>query len=430
MSASGIPIIYNMTEQLASLFTSEECKKVFDWIAAQEQTLIKTVEDWSLTNSGSKNLQGLDQMIQKVIDFAAPLNAEVDLIPLPDTEIMGADGQVAYFKNAPILRLQKRPQANRKLLFTGHLDTVFPTDSPFQTCRWLDDHILNGPGVADMKGGVLVMLSALMAFEQTAFADRFGWEVLLSPDEETGSLASGPVLMERAKTADMGLTYEPAMPDGTMAGERKGSGNYTLVVRGKSAHAGREFYKGRNAVVALSALIAQLSSLSGQKKGLTVNPAVITGGVAPNVVPDLAQCRFNVRLAKAEDQRWLESQLDQIIQKANEEDGISVVLHGGINRPPKEITRENQIMMDLIAACGDHLGMNITYQATGGCCEGNNLAAAGLPNVDTLGVVGGHIHSDQEYVDVTSFVPRIQLSTSILMAFAEGHFNEVIIKKD
>ncbi|WND01463.1 hydrolase [Temperatibacter marinus] len=417
-----------MDTTLTSFIKSEDCTNTLDWISKQHDLMVQTVQEWSLINSGSRNLSGLEKMTQIVADFARPLGADIDYISLEDTEVVNDRGEAIGFQNAPILRLRKRPKANRRLLLTGHLDTVFPVESDFQSPTWLNDSLLNGPGVADMKGGIIVMLMALMALEKSPFAERIGWEILLSPDEETGSLASAPVLMQRAKAADMGLTYEPAMPDGTMAGERKGSGNFTCVVFGKEAHAGRAFYEGRNAVVALGDLIGKLAALSGQREGLTVNPAVIQGGTAANVVPDLAQCKFNVRLERVEDQQWFETALENMIDTANKQDGITVKLYGGINRPPKVITAENQLMMDLIAACGAELGQSIQYIPTGGCCEGNNLAAAGLPNVDTLGVIGGYIHSDQEYVDVTSFVPRVQLSACIMMAFAEGYFNDVLRK--
>lgn len=419
-----------MSQSLSAFLHSKPCQEVLSWIALQEKSLIDTVQNWSHVNSGSRNLQGLATMIDHVRDFAQPLEATDQLIDLPPTAFVDEKGDPVDLENGKILQLIKRPDASKRLLLTGHLDTVFPVDSDFQACKWLSDTILNGPGVADMKGGVLVMLTALMALEKSPQANTVGWEVLLSPDEETGSLASGKVLTERAPTAHMGMTFEPAMPDGTLAGERKGSGNFTVVVRGKAAHAGREFYEGRNAVVALSQLMAKLSNLSGQREGLTVNPAVISGGVAANVVPDMAKCIFNVRLEKLADQDWLQEQLTALIDETNQIDGISAALFGGINRPPKEISPANQVMMDMMTLVGSELGISLTYKPTGGCCEGNNLAAAGLPNVDTLGVIGGLIHSDQEYVDVSSFVPRTQLAAATMMAFGAGYFDEVIALKE
>lgn len=418
-----------MTTKLSNTPFWENCKTALEKIDSRQDEMVETVINWSHINSGSRNLAGLATMEHLIVRAFEPLGAEMEFIQLADGELVNEAGEVEAVKNGRSIRIYKRPEANRRVLMTGHTDTVFALDHSFQKTTWLDDNTLNGPGVADMKGGILVILNALRAFEETELADGVGWEVLLSPDEETGSLASAPLLAERAKAADIGLTYEPALADGTLAGARKGSGNYTIVVNGKAAHAGREFHEGRNAVVALSKMIGELAALTDGKPGLTVNPAVINGGVAPNVVPDMAWCRFNVRLEEPEDAHWFETQVKQIVDRADAVDGFSVMLHGGINRPPKALSDANLKLMDAIKACGAELGVDINYVPTGGCCEGNNLAAAGLPNVDTLGVRGGMIHSADEFVLADSFSERAKLSALILMAFANGDFDAVLEAK-
>ncbi|WP_286828668.1 MULTISPECIES: hydrolase [Kordiimonas] len=418
-----------MTSLLKNLPSYDEARAALDRIDVRQQDMVDTVIKWSRVNSGSGNPEGLDAMEALILEAFAPLGAEVELIDLKDGEAVNAKGEVVTVKNGRSIRLFKRPQANRKVLMTGHTDTVFAKDHPFQEPVWLDDNTLNGPGVADMKGGIIVILNALKAFEETPLAESVGWEILLSPDEETGSLASAPILAERAKAADIGLTYEPALADGTLAGARKGSGNFTMVVRGKAAHAGREFHVGRNAVVHLSKIIADLSALTDGRPELTVNPAVISGGVAPNVVPDMAWCRFNVRLKEPEDAKWFEAEVNTIVARYAAEDGYDVSLHGGINRPPKALSDANLKLMDAIKACGVDLGIKIDYVPTGGCCEGNNLAAAGLPNVDTLGVRGANIHSADEFVCVDSFAERAKLSALILLAFASGQLDDVVKAK-
>lgn len=418
-----------MSSPISVLNKDKLAREALARVDERAKAMIDTVIAWSKVNSGSRNLEGLSRMEGLVLEAFAPLAPEVELISLDDGEMVNEAGEVETVKNGRTIRLFKRPQANRKVLMTGHTDTVFARDHSFQEPVWLDDNTLNGPGVADMKGGILVMLNALRAFEETPLAEQVGWEVLLSPDEETGSLASARILAERAKAADIGLTYEPALADGTLAGARKGSGNYTVVVKGKAAHAGREFHNGRNAVVALSSIITALASLSGERPDMTVNPAVIKGGVAPNVVPDMAWCRFNVRLKEPEDAQYFERKVGEIIAAWDGVDGYSVQLHGGINRPPKALSDANILLMDAIKACGAELGINVDYVPTGGCCEGNNLAAAGLPNVDTLGVRGGMIHSADEFVCVDSFAERAKLSALILMAFASGELDHVLKAK-
>jgi len=418
-----------MTTLLNKLSGKNACEAALMHLDTQQDTMVRVVQEWSRVNSGSRNLDGLAAMEKLIVAAFEPLDAEIEYIQLPDGEAVNASGDVIAIPNGRVIRIFKRPSANRKVLMTGHTDTVFAVNHAFQKPVWLDDDTLNGPGVADMKGGILVMLNALLAFESTPLASSVGWEVLLSPDEETGSLQSGSILTERAKAADIGLTYEPALADGTLAGARKGSGNYTVVVKGKAAHAGREFHEGRNAVVALSNIVGELAGLTGRRPELTVNPAVLQGGVAPNVVPDMALCRFNVRLKEPEDAVWFEKQVDQIINNANSLDGYSVMLHGGINRPPKALSDANVMLMNAIKECGADLGITVDYVPTGGCCEGNNLAAAGLPNVDTLGVRGGKIHSADEFVMADSFSERAKLSALILMAFASGLLDDVVKAK-
>ncbi len=404
------------------------CQAALDDLDHQQAQMLDQVQKWALINSGSRNLDGLQRMEETLVAAFAELGAVINFIDLEDTEMVTPLGEIKKMPNGRIIKISKHPQANRRILLTGHYDTVFAKDSRFQTCRFMNKNTLNGPGVADMKGGILVMLYALKSFETTPFSGTIGWDVILSPDEETGSLASAQYLVDHAKNAHIGLTYEPALADGTLAGERKGSGNYTVIVRGRAAHAGREFDYGRNAVVHLAGIISKLSALSGGRAGLTVNPAVITGGTAPNIVPDHAQCQFNVRVNTPEDAEWFEKQVDEIIVQADQADGLTVVLHGGLNRPPKVISPANQALMDMVRDCGLGLGFDVQYVATGGCCEGNNLAAAGLPNVDTLGVRGGAIHSDKEFMIVESLSERAKLSTLIMMCFAAGYLDAALRK--
>ena len=184
------------------------------------------------------------------------------------------------------------------------MDTVFAADHAFQHYQYVDDNCVNGPGVADMKGGLLVMLTALQALELSPNATNLGWEVLINADEEIGSIGSAPLLHDSALRNHLGLIYEPSMPDGTLAGARKGSGNFSLLIRGKAAHAGREHHLGRNAIAALATAMTALDNLNQHSDNITVNLGRIVGGGAVNVVPDLAICHFNVRTVTHEDQQF------------------------------------------------------------------------------------------------------------------------------
>jgi len=400
--------------------TPDDFAALAGWIDERADDLIERVQAWSRINSGSGNLEGLDRMGAAFREAAGPLGARYERREPTPAETITDTGEPAPLQVGPVHRFVKRPTAPRRVLLTGHIDTVFPAESAFQEPVFREAGVLNGPGVADMKGGLLVMLTALEALERTDAAEALGWEMLISSDEEIGSPGSADVLAERAPTADFGLTYEPALADGTLAGARKGSGNFAIVVRGRAAHAGREFDKGRNAVAAMADLIRHVDELNGRRHGVTVNCARISGGVAPNIVPDRAVLRVNARVPAEGDARWVELALRDIVAEIDRREGFSVSCHGGFNRPPKPLTAENERLFEAVRDCGDALGLEIAYRATGGCCEGNNLAAAGLPNVDTLGVRGGQIHSADEFVLTDSFAERAKLSALILLRFAEG----------
>jgi glutamate carboxypeptidase len=303
------------------------------------------------------------------------------------------------------------------LLFTGHMDTVFAADHAFQETRWLEDGVLNGPGVADMKGGVAVMLAAMKAVERSALSDRIGYEVVINSDEEVGSLASAPLLSRAASGKRAALTYEPAaLPDGTLAGARPGSGNFTIIVRGKSAHAGRNPEDGRNALLAAADVALRLDAL--KRDGLTVNPSRIEGGSPSNVVPDLAILRVNLRPRTPEIEAEAKRAIDEAVDAVTAQREVSVELHGGFGRPPKPLTKSAEALFNLVKQAGSDLGQTIGWQPSGGVCDGNNIAACGVPVVDTMGVRGGKIHSMEEFLIVDSLKERAALSALTILRLA------------
>ncbi|MEI6419865.1 MAG: hydrolase, partial [Sphingomonadales bacterium] len=282
---------------------------------------------WSAINSGSRNLAGLAAMADVLEAAFAPLGGVARRVAPAPAQAVTADGRTVPLAHGDNLHIAKRPHAPVRVLLTGHMDTVFAADHPFQDCRWLDDNTLNGPGTADMKGGIAVMLAALTVLEASPWADRLGWDVVLNSDEEVSSLGSAPLLAEAAGRCHVGLTFEPALPDGTLAGARAGSGNFAATVTGKASHAGRDPDAGRNAIVAAADLALRLAALRGPD--LSVNPAKIDGGGPNNVVPDLAVVRFNVRVPDAEAATWAQSEVEALIGQHLAGAGIHAHLHGG-----------------------------------------------------------------------------------------------------
>lgn len=377
------------------------------------------VERWAAINSGTGNLAGLADVAALLGDAFSALPGELRMVdPLPE-ENVAPDGSVRIVKRGQHIHLAVRPGANRRILLTGHMDTVFPADHAFQTLREVEPGVINGPGVADMKGGVAVMLAALTAFESSDAASALGYDVLLNSDEETGSATSAALIADLARGKVAALTYEPAaLPDGTLAGARPGSGNFSFVVTGKSAHAGRNPDDGRNSVIAAADLALRMAAL--RKTGLSVNPAKIDGGGPNNVVPDHAVLRVNLRPLTPELEAEAKAAITAIVSDVSRLHDVSIHIHGGFGRPPKPLDAPAERLFGLVRDCGADLGQSIAWKASGGVCDGNNIAACGVPVVDTMGVRGGAIHSSQEYLIVESLAERAALSALTLYRLANG----------
>jgi len=387
---------------------------------AEAEPMLDQVLAWSSVNSGSRNLAGLERMADLLADAYAGLPGILRLEHPGTVETVDSAGKTIKIQHGRHLHLTVRPTAPVQMLFTGHMDTVFGPEHAFQETRWLEDRVLNGPGVADMKGGIAVMLAALKAVERSPLADRLGYEVVINSDEEVGSPASAALLARSAQGKRAALTYEPAaLPDGTLAGARPGSGNFSIVVHGRSAHAGRNPEDGRNALLAAADLALRLDRL--KREGLTVNPSRIDGGSPSNVVPDLAILHVNLRPRTPEIEAEVRGEIDTLVAALATERDVKIDLAGGFGRPPKPLTAEAEALFNVVKQAGADLGQNIGWQPSGGVCDGNNIAACGVPVVDTMGVRGGKIHSMEEFLIVDSLPERAALSAlTILRLVREG----------
>ncbi|MBB4154268.1 glutamate carboxypeptidase [Sphingomonas jinjuensis] len=375
------------------------------------------VERWSAINSGTRNLVGLAMMAGQLADAFAALPGTLTLVDPAPAASVGAEGLVVALDHGRHLHLRVRPDAPVQMLFTGHMDTVYPADHPFQLVSDRGDGTIGGPGVADMKGGLSVMLAALKAVETTSFADRLGYEVVINSDEETGSFSSAALIAQAARGKVAAFTYEPALADGTLAGARGGTGNFSIVVRGRSAHAGRNPDEGRNAVVAAADIALRLAEARGP--ALSVNPARIDGGGPNNVVPDLAILRVNFRPGDRDAITYARQAIDHAVAAVERAHDVAIEVHGSFNRPPKPLDPAAERLFAVVADAGATLGIPVAWRATGGVCDGNNIAAAGVPVVDTMGVRGGAIHSPDEFMILDSLYERAALSTLAILSISE-----------
>lgn len=400
------------------------CERIVDLEAAMQTRTF----DWAKTNTGSWNREGLEALAPDMANAFAALEADIELIRTDPIEKVSDKGTLEAFETGPIIRISSRPKADMQVIMSGHYDTVFPP-ATFDEIKELEPGKFNGPGLADMKGGLSVMLGALQAFEQGPLKDKIGYQIVITPDEETGNFASAPYLTEAAQSGAMiGMTYEPCMDTGAMSGGRKGSAVFDIVLHGRSAHAGRAKEDGRSAVEAAAIMVLGLERLNGAYEGVSFNVGSIDGGSAVNIVPDLAIVRFGARAPDAEAAAWATREVEKLLEQALATDGISGHMHGGFYRPPKPRNAAQDALFNAVSDTGRAIGLDLEFIDTGGVCEGNNIFAAGVPNVDTLGVMGGRIHSDEEYVIMSSFVERAQLSALLLNRIADGRLDARKIK--
>lgn len=392
------------------------------WLELQQDRMVADLVALCDQNSGSHNLAGLNRVANWLENSMQLQPATSTRIELSPREKINDRGQVQAELTGPLLRWDFQPRSQRRVLLAIHYDTVFDADHDFQNCVRVNDDQLRGPGVADAKGGIVVIRYCLQALIKFQLASALGWTVVLNPDEELGSPSSASYFRDIAQDFDFGILFEPALPNGGLVSQRKGSGNFTIVMRGRSAHAGRHFEDGRNAIAELSRLLVALDALNGRRSETTINIGQVTGGGPVNIVPDLAVARFNVRAPDDASARWFEESLGVLVQAIRTRAEFVIELSGGFQSPPKLITESQKELMRCVEIAGKVLGHTIQWQATGGVCDGNKLAAAGLPNIDTLGPIGSGLHSIHETVQVRSLVDKAKLLTELLCRFADGAF--------
>jgi glutamate carboxypeptidase len=368
--------------------------------------------NWVGINSGTLNPEGLRRMADALEERLRDLPGILDRLPLPAAPDL--DGQP--FQPGEIIRLSVNPKAPVQILLSGHMDTVHGPNSPFRKAEPLSADRVRGPGITDMKGGLFIMIEALETFLNKDHSGNLGGRILITADEEVGSPGSRELILEAGRTHHLGLVFESALPGGELVSERKGAGVFRIRARGRSAHSGRDFEKGRNAVVALSDLAIGCHRLNGQFPGSIVNVAGLTGGGPANVVPDAAAATINIRIQTHEQAGPLESALRELVEAAGRNwDGVSFTLSGGFTRPPKEESGADALLHRTWNAVERELGLPLSgKRATGGGSDGNLLASVGLPILDGVGIKGDHIHSTSEYAILSSIPQQVARTVAFM----------------
>jgi glutamate carboxypeptidase len=298
------------------------------------------------------------------------------------------------------------------VMFLGHMDTVFPEGEAARRPFAVHGNQALGPGVCDMKGGLLVALHALETLKKTGDLDKMSLCVLFNGDEETGSTQSRPLIQETARTCRQVLVFEPCRPEYHLVTQRKGGGWFRIEVTGKEAHAGADPHKGVNAVVELAHLIVLIQDLNDEARGTSAQVTVITGGDKVNIIPSSAAASVDVRVMDPADiPRVTDFFTDLPQQRRFDSSGVRVF--GRIDRPPMALTKQSRALLDLILAQAKEMGIDMGTITTGGCSDGNFTAAAGIPTIDGLGLVGANSHRADEYVELDSIPVMVSLISRV-----------------
>jgi glutamate carboxypeptidase len=374
------------------------------------------LERWANINSGSGHAAGLARMADTLrADFS-------HAFPAATIEEINTDAPGFNPSGSRALRIRLRPAAPTQVFLCGHYDTVYEADDAFQVCRWLDATTLNGPGVADMKGGLVTILAALQAFEATPHAASVGWEVLITPDEETGSHGTAHLFRAAARDHQFGFVFEPGRPNGNIIHSRKGTGGLVATCHGRAAHAAKVPNDGRSAILALAEFLLDAAKIPSEMPDVMVNVGNIRGGTAAtNVVPHFAESEIDIRITKIADSEPLLARFQALADRINTRDGIKLTLKGGFNRPPKEcLPAEEAVFPEWQRAARDVGVPEFTWVHGGGGSDGNFLTAGGLPNLDGIGPIGDNLHSDREFCRVETIAPRAQIVALFLHRVAAG----------
>ena len=390
--------------------TADELAAIEAHVRAAEPAYLADLERFVNIDCGSYTPVGVEEVARFVAGFLTALGA--DVISHPDPE--GRLGPTI------VGTVQGSPGAGPRVLLIGHMDTVFDpgtaAERPFRT----EGGQAFGPGVTDMKSGLLTGLYGLRALVELTRDGGLPFERLVfvaNPDEEIGSPSSSPHIRALAPDVDACFVLECARANGDIVSSRKGTLDLVLTVHGRAAHAGVEPEKGRSAILEAARLVRDLHALNGRWPGVTVNAGVISGGTRPNVVAERCVLEVDVRATDAASQDEAEAAIRSVAAAIEVPDTTVEVERRARHRPMEKLERSGRLVDHAVAIAG-RLGFDVTDTATGGASDANTTSGLGVPTLDGLGPIGGNDHSPAEYLDLASVVPRTALFAGLLLAVA------------
>ena len=303
------------------------------------------------------------------------------------------------------------PDGRPTQLLLGHCDTVWPVGTLAEMPLAVEGDVLRGPGSYDMKAGLVQGLFALRALQELGLTPPLAPVFLVNSDEEIGSIESRPMIEQLAREAARALILEPSGPQGQLKTQRKGLGEFEIVVHGRAAHAGNEPEKGVSAILGMMQVIQTLHALNDYPRGLTVNVGVISGGLRGNVVPPECRATVDARATTMADATRLET----AIRNLSAPPGTTLTVTGGFERGPLERTPRNVALWETAREVGTALGLALEETAVGGGSDGN-LTSAYTATLDGLGPVGDGAHARHEHVVISKMVERAALLAGLVMS--------------
>jgi glutamate carboxypeptidase len=377
-------------------------------VAAAEPAFLAQLARLVNTDCGSYTPEGVDEIGRFVAAFMTESGARVEVRPDPagrlGATVIGTwDGD----RGTP---------GGPRVLLIGHMDTVFDPGTAAERPFAIDaEGIARGPGVTDMKSGLLAGLHAVRALAAAGPLPFERLTYVANPDEEIGSPTSTPHIRAIAADADACLVLECARANGDIVSSRKGILDAKVTVHGRAAHAGVEPEKGRSAVLAAADLVTRLHALNGRWNGVTINVGVIAGGTRPNVVAERCSFEVDLRAIRRADLEAAEAVIRDELTRLAVPDTTAELTEMARWWPMEKLDRSGRLV-EHAAAIARRLGFEARDTATGGASDANTTAGMGIPSIDGLGPVGGLDHSPAEYVEVASIVPRTALVAGLLLA--------------
>jgi glutamate carboxypeptidase len=391
------------------MISDSELEELRACVQVSEPSFVADLERLVNIDCGSYTKSGVDQVGAWVSDQLRDLGADVTVEPHADL----GKTVVAVLRGA----------GSQKALLVGHMDTVFDPGTAAERPYTVTEGIARGPGVDDMKGGLLAGIYALRALRAMATSAGSGAEWLpfdtltfvANPDEELGSPSSLPIIKRIAETVDVAFVLEAARENGDIVSARKGIADFVMKISGRAAHAGVEPEKGRNAILEAAHKIVALNALNGRWPGVTVNVGVMRGGMRPNVIAESAELEIDLRGVTRADMEAAQDAIREIAEHSSVPD-VTASLRSRASWWPMEKTAGTAALAAMAIELGARLGFTVADTSTGGASDANTTSAAGAPSLDGLGPVGGNAHAPTEYMELDSIVPRTTLLAALLLS--------------